>query len=699
MQHPPVIELLKQLMEIPSISEEEQEIAKFLAQYLESLGYTAELVPVAPGSTRCNVYAYFGKSRQARTLLTSHMDTVPPHIPLSIKGDIIFGRGACDDKAPLAAQIIALEELRSEGAVKEGDVSLLFVVGEEKGGVGMLAANDMNLSWEGVIFGEPTEGKMATGHKGHFVFELFAKGIACHSGYPEKGQSATSVLISLLDQLKSLELPGSEVLGPSTFHCGKIEGGVAYNVLAAEASALCAIRVAADLPSIEKKVEGLVSQSPDISLKKSFAYSETLLDHIVEGKMPASLADCEALPRDEAFAITSDFLADQDPNKVSLGAGVYRDESSKPWILPSVKIAKDRLHGTASLNHEYLPIKGFEPFLDAAKTLILGNYDESSSTVLSVQSISGTGANHLGAAFLAQQLRPRRVFIPNPTWNNHHLIWQVVGPEIKQVLYPYYKPSTKSLDFEGMVSTLEAQAEEGDVVVLHACSHNPTGVDPTRDQWETLAQLFKRKKLFAFFDSAYQGFASGDIDADAWAVRHFQQELFGPVADGPQGMCVAQSFSKNFGLYGERVGAFHLVLPSTTPSAGSLSQLLRLVRAEISNAPLFGCRIVHMVLSDPELRALWVQDLQTMSGRIKRMRSLLRHEIEKNLGAGDWSHLESQIGMFSYTGLGEQQVLRLREKHHIYLMMSGRASLSGVNEGNVKYIADAINEVSHASSN
>ncbi|KPM46536.1 Aspartate aminotransferase, cytoplasmic [Neonectria ditissima] len=411
--------------------------------------------------------------------------------------------------------------------------------------------------------------------------------------------------------------------------------------------------------------------------------------------MPANLAEIPALPRDEAFAVTADFLADHDAKKVSLGAGVYRDENSKPWVLPSVKAARHVLHDSPSLDHEYLPIKGFEPFLSAARNLILGQYDDRLSHVVSVQTISGTGANHLGAAFLAEQLKPRHVFISDPTWSNHHLIWEVAAPSVVQRTYPYYQSFTRALDFEGMTSTLERDAEEGDVVILHACAHNPTGIDPSREQWQTLAHLFKRRKLFAFFDSAYQGFATGDVEADAWAVRHFHQMLFdtdgGP--DGVQGMCIAQSFAKNFGLYGERVGAFHLVLPRPTPPLGPQSQLLRLVRAEISNAPLFGCRIVHTILSDPELTAMWKRDLQTMSGRIKRMRSLLRHEIEQYPGVGDWGHLESQIGMFSFTGLSEEQVARLRDVHHVYLMRNGRASLSGVNEGNVKYIAAGMSDV------
>lgn len=248
-----------------------------------------------------------------------------------------------------------------------------------------------------------------------------------------------------------------------------------------------------------------------------------------------------------------------------------------------------------------------------------------------------------------------------------------------------------------MRSTLEAQAEEDDVVILHACAHNPTGADPTHEQWSELAQLFKRKKLFAFFDSAYQGFATGDVDADAWAIRHFYKVLFEKSSEntsaGPQGMCIAQSFAKNFGLYGERVGALHLIFQPEIQSAGLYSQLRRLIRAEFSNPPLFGARIVYTILSDPQLRARWEQDLQAMCGRIKRVRQLLRQEIEKQRLGENWRHIETQIGMFSYTGLSRDQVLRLQDVHHVYIMPNGRVSMSGVNEGNVKYIAQAIAEV------
>uniref|UniRef100_A0A8H7NGZ7 Peptidase M20 dimerisation domain-containing protein n=1 Tax=Bionectria ochroleuca TaxID=29856 RepID=A0A8H7NGZ7_BIOOC len=262
MANTPVVQLLRQLMEIPSVSEEEQKIGIFLSKYLENLGYTVEPIPIAPDSDRCNVYAYLGADRKARTCMTSHMDTVPPHIDFKIEGDIIYGRGACDDKGPLAAQIIAAEELRAERVIQDGDISLLFVVGEEKGGPGMLAANDMNLNWEAII----------------------------HSGYPEKGKNAATTLVTLLDELKSLDLPTSELLGPTTFNLGKIQGGVAYNVLAADAYALCGIRVAANLEEIEKKVAEIVKKYPDVTLKKSFGYPETYLDYEIEGldSMPVS---------------------------------------------------------------------------------------------------------------------------------------------------------------------------------------------------------------------------------------------------------------------------------------------------------------------------------------------------------------------------------------------------------------------------
>ena len=286
----PVVSLLKQLIEIPSTSDEELAVGIFLEEHLQKLGYTVERIPISLESTRHNIYAYLGpaSSRKTRICFTSHIDTVPPHIPLSVSedGETIWGRGACDDKGPLAAQIEAAEELRREKRISEsgGDVSFLFVVGEEKGGPGMIAANDMGLSWEAVIFGEPTEGKLGVGHKGHLVFELFASGVASHSGYPERGSSANTALIAVLGELLAAKWPSSELLGPSTFHAGKIEGGVAYNVLAASSEALCAVRVASNLQEIKSQITNIVAKYQNVELKFNFEYPETLLDHDVDGK-------------------------------------------------------------------------------------------------------------------------------------------------------------------------------------------------------------------------------------------------------------------------------------------------------------------------------------------------------------------------------------------------------------------------------
>ncbi|PYI01619.1 aspartate aminotransferase [Aspergillus sclerotiicarbonarius CBS 121057] len=395
-------------------------------------------------------------------------------------------------------------------------------------------------------------------------------------------------------------------------------------------------------------------------------------------------------PADTAFGLMAEYDADPHPNKVSLIAGAYRDEDGRPWVLPSVKEAKARL--SPDQNHEYLGIAGSPALIKLAQSLTFGSdivtaLDES---IASIQTVSGTGANHMAAHFLARHLRPSQVFIPLPTWINHKSIWATTGVPIQD--YPYYDPSTRAVDLEGMLSVLET-AKPNDVVILQACAHNPTGVDLSQTQWTRVAEVVKRKNLFAVFDSAYQGFATGDVDGDAWAIRYFVKQLIlDGRADHP-GLCVAQSFSKNFGLYGERVGALHLVVPRYLSAQGARSELIALARAEYSNPPRFGASIVETVLADENLRAQWQRDLETMSVRIKTMRHELRKRLEDNKTPGDWSFIDSQIGMFSYTGLGREQVTRLRNEFHIYLLPSGRASICGLNEGNIEYVASAIREV------
>lgn len=352
-------------------------------------------------------------------------------------------------------------------------------------------------------------------------------------------------------------------------------------------------------------------------------------------------------------------------------------------------------------SHEYLPIHGFEPFLNQAAKLCFADHETLNASIRTIQTVSGTGANHLSALFLKSFLKPHQVFIPNPTWINHHVIWEIAAPDILQRKYPYIDPKTRQLDFDGMLHDLEKFALPNDVIILQACGHNPTGIDPSKEQWSILAKLIKKKGLFAVLDSAYQGFATGDPDADAWSIRHICETIFeqtkdavpGGATSNSLGMMVCQSFSKNFGLYGERVGALHLVMPKKVQSDGAFSKLLKLTRAEISTCPRYGATIVSAILSDESLYQLWRKDLDIMSRRIKLMRSMLRQKLQDLGSSRDWSFLESQVGMFSYTGLDARQALRLREEFSVYLLSSGRISMSGLNESNVEYVAQAFHEV------
>ena len=285
MDHP-VVNLLLSLMSIVSTSELEHDIGVFLETHLKSLNYTVERIPIFPGSPRHNIYAYLGSARKTRILVTAHMDTVPPHIPPTIdrENQIIRGRGSSDDLGPLAAQIFAVEELRAASLIREGDVGLLFVVGEENGGHGMVAANEMwdqgRISWEAGIFAEPTESKLTKGHKGQLAFEVIARGVACHSGYPHLGKSAIDALLAVLGELKAVDWGRSELLGKSTFNIGRIEGGEKHNIVAAAAKALCEVRMVEDLPGVKEKVKEVVGRFKEegVELEWVFEYPEALLE-------------------------------------------------------------------------------------------------------------------------------------------------------------------------------------------------------------------------------------------------------------------------------------------------------------------------------------------------------------------------------------------------------------------------------------
>ena len=291
--------------------------------------------------------------------------------------------------------------------------------------------------------------------------------------------------------------------------------------------------------------------------------------------------------------------------------------------------------------------------------------------------------------FLSKFYHPntkRAVYFSNPTWVNHHQIFSNVY--LPHHTYPYFSTKTKGLDFGGMIEAIE-KAPEGNIILLHPCAHNPTGVDPTQEQWKEICKVMQAKKQFPFFDCAYQGFASGDLNKDAWAVRYFVDQGFE--------LCIAQSYAKNFGLYGERAGCFHFVTSPSPDAENTISriasQLAILQRSEISNPPAYGARIASLVLNDAELFAEWEDNLRTMSGRIIDMRNTLRSKLEELGTPGTWNHITDQIGMFSFTGLTEKQVLKIREDAHVYMTKNGRISMAGLNTHNIEYFAKAVDKV------
>jgi aspartate aminotransferase len=384
------------------------------------------------------------------------------------------------------------------------------------------------------------------------------------------------------------------------------------------------------------------------------------------------------------LGVTEAFKRDTNPKKINLGVGAYRDDNGKPFPLPSVRKAEQILY-EKKLDHEYTTIAGIPEFCDASIRLALGENHEAvkNGQNATVQAISGTGALRVGAAFLQKfHNGPKVVWAPNPTWGNHGNIVRHAGMEMKQ--YRYYDKKTCGLDMNGLLEDVN-KIPEGSIILLHACAHNPTGVDPRPQQWEELSQVVKKKRLYPFFDMAYQGFASGDIDRDALPVRQF-------LKDGHQ-LCLAQSFAKNMGLYGERVGAFTIIGADADETKRVMSQLKILIRPMISNPPVYGARIAHLILSTPELRKQWLSDVKTMAERIISMRTQLRDLLAKEGSKKNWQHISDQIGMFCFTGMTEPQVEKLTKEFSIYLTKDGRISMAGISSNNVGYLAKAMHEV------
>ena len=377
---------------------------------------------------------------------------------------------------------------------------------------------------------------------------------------------------------------------------------------------------------------------------------------------------------DPILGVTEAFVADQHPKKVNLGVGVYLDNSGKIPLLDCVRHAEsERLK---SVPHRgYLPIDGLGAYDKAVQQLVFGSSKEN---IVTVQALGGTGGLRVGADFLKRVSPDATVWISEPSWENHRQLFEAAGFAVKN--YPYYDPKTHGLDFAGMRSALDGLAA-GSIVVLHACCHNPTGVDLSQEQWQAVLEIVRSRGLVPFLDLAYQGFAES-LEADGYAARLFA-EAMSPVF-------LSSSFSKSFSLYGERVGALSVVTATPDEAARVLSQLKRVVRASYSNPPTHGSQVVATILGTPNLRDLWIRELGDMRERMKAMRKLLVEKIKSRVPAADFSFVLNQRGMFSYSGLSKEQVRRLREENHIYTIDTGRICIAALTTTNVDYVADAI---------
>lgn len=400
----------------------------------------------------------------------------------------------------------------------------------------------------------------------------------------------------------------------------------------------------------------------------------TLKMHLFDQVSPA--------PADPILGLSDTFRADPRPDKINLTVGVYQDESGKVPALRSVAEAEQRLTKTER-NRSYLPISGLPAFNEKVQALAFGEGSLLLGTgrIASIQTPGGTGALRVAAEFLAQILGKRTIWVSKPTWSNHPAIFARAGFEIKD--YPYFDADHHGLQREGFLDALKA-IPQGDVVLLHACCHNPTGVDPSPEDWKAIAEICAERALVAVLDFAYQGFDRG-LAEDTTAVQAF--------AAADQEFFVASSFSKNFGLYQERTGALHVVADNSQAASRVLSQIQVIVRTMYSNPPAHGAHVVATILNSTELRAQWESEVAGMRNRIREMRELFVANLKAAGIDQDFGFLLEQNGMFSFSGLKPAEVEQLREAHGVYMIGNGRINVAGITENNVERLCQAVAKV------
>jgi len=386
-----------------------------------------------------------------------------------------------------------------------------------------------------------------------------------------------------------------------------------------------------------------------------------------------------AAPADPILGLADLFRADDRPNKINLGIGVYKDETGKTPVLTSVKKAEQYLLENETTKN-YLSIDGLADFGKCTQELLFGkdNALVGAKRARTAQTPGGTGALRVAADFIATQTSAKRIWVSNPSWPNHKNVFESAGLEVCE--YQYYDAANHSLDFAGMMNALR-EVQAGDIVLFHGCCHNPTGIDPTAEQWAELSEMSLANGWLPLFDFAYQGFARG-LEEDAEGLRIF--------AASHQELIVASSYSKNFGLYNERVGAFTLVASEAAVADTAFSQVKATIRANYSNPPAHGAAVVATILSNNALRALWEQELTDMRQRIHRMRQLFVNTLQEKGAKGDFSFIINQNGMFSFSGLTKDQVIRLREEFGVYAVNSGRVNVAGMTPDNMAPLCEAI---------
>jgi len=387
-------------------------------------------------------------------------------------------------------------------------------------------------------------------------------------------------------------------------------------------------------------------------------------------------------PRDAILGLTEAFRSDSRPEKINLSVGVYQDHGGQTPVLEVVREAEQQMAAEWT-SKAYLPISGSPDYAKRVQSLLLGADHEAvrGGRVATFQTPGGTGALRVAADFLHAHYPRATVWLSDPTWANHPNIFAAAGVATKT--YAYYNPATHGLAADRMLEAIE-KIPAGDVILLHACCHNPTGIDPGPDQWQAIVTAVRKQGLLPLLDFAYQGFAEG-TEEDAASLRRFCQ--------GDAELVVCSSFSKNFGLYCERVGALSVVSRSMENCQAVQSQVKRAIRTNYSNPPLHGAEIVHRILQDEPWRARWQQELGQMRGRIGDMRRLLVKKLVEQGVQEDYSFINRQRGMFSYTGLSQGQVDQLREQHAVYIVGSGRINVAGINSANVDRLAKAIGAV------